>query len=184
MAKKGAKEVLVTGATGHQGGAVLRSLREKGIPVRALTRNPDKPEVRALVGHGTEVVRGDLDDKASLTRALEGVDSVYSVQEATEDPESEVRRGVTLIEAATRQRLSLFVYSSVGSADRNTGIPHFDSKARIEERLRASGLPWVILRPVFFMENWLRMREQIEEGALAMPIKPDIIGIYSDTERH
>jgi uncharacterized protein YbjT (DUF2867 family) len=144
-----------------------------GIPVRALTRNPDKPEARALVGHGTAVVRGDLNDPISLTRALEAVDSVYSVQASTGGPEAELREGVNLISAAARQRLSLFAYSSVGSADQNTGIPHFDSKAQIEERLRRSGLPWVILRPVFFMENWLGMRQAIDGGMLALPLKPE-----------
>src|ERR1700756_6025670 len=101
MAKKGANEVLVTGATGKQGGAVLRSLREKGFPVRALTRDPDKPEARALIGHGTEVVRGDLDDRASLARALDGVYGVYSVQSRTEKGiEDEIRQGIALAVAA------------------------------------------------------------------------------------
>src|SRR2546425_681173 len=98
MAKKSAKTILVTGATGRQGGAVLRRLREKGFSVRALTRDPAKPQARALVGQGTEVVRGELEDPASLTRALDGVDGVFSVQAAAEDGvEGEVRQGINLL---------------------------------------------------------------------------------------
>src|SRR5579864_8623927 len=94
------KLVLVTGATGHQGGATLRHLRERGFPVRALTRNPDDPKARSLFGHGTEVVRGDFDDEASLTRALDGVYAVFSVQNwRASDVESEIRQGINLANA-------------------------------------------------------------------------------------
>jgi uncharacterized protein YbjT (DUF2867 family) len=174
MAKKSAKTILVTGATGHQGGAALRHLRKRGFAVRALTRDPDKIEARALVGHGTEVVRGDLDDPVSLTRALDGVDGVYSVQTPAEHGvEAEVRQSSNLLDAAKRSQAAQFVYSSVASADKNTGIPHFDSKFRIEERVRVSGLHYTILRPAFFMENWLGMRDNINKGTLAFPLSPD-----------
>src|ERR1700730_6906378 len=107
MAKKNSKTILVCGATGKQGGAALRHLRDKGYSVRALTRNPDKPEAQALVGHGTEVVRGDLNDPTSLTRALDGVDGVFSVQSRTgQDVEGEVRQGVNIADAAKRSRVS------------------------------------------------------------------------------
>lgn len=172
MADKG-KLILVTGATGHQGGAALRHLRAKGFPVRALTRDPDQPAARALVGHGAEVVRGDLDDTASIARALDGVYGVFSVQNWQDGAEAEIRQGVNLLEAARRAVVSHFVYSSVGSADQNTGIPHFDSKFQIEERVRAAGVPYSILRPAFFMENWLGMRSNIEQGVLALPLKPE-----------
>jgi uncharacterized protein YbjT (DUF2867 family) len=187
MAKNSEKLILVTGATGQQGGAALRHLREKGFPVRALTRDPDSPRARALVGRGTEVVRGDLDDPASLTRALDGVYGVFSVQTSTEQGvEAEIRQGINLAEAA-RRSVSHFVYSSVGSADQKTGIPHFESKFRIEEHIRATGLRYTILRPAFFMENWLRMKDTIEQGTLAQPLSPhtrlqmiavDDIGIF------
>jgi len=174
MAKKTAKTILVTGASGKQGGAVLRRLREKGFSVRALTRDPAKPQSRALVGQGTEVVRGDLEDPTTLTRALDIVDGVFSVQSLeNQDVEAEVRQGINLLDAAKRSRISLFVYSSVVSADKNTGIPHFDSKFRIEERLRASGLQYAIFRPAFFMENWLAMRDGINQGSLSFPLSPE-----------
>lgn len=173
MPKNNDKTILVAGATGQQGGAALRHLREKGFGVRALTRNPDGPKARPLVGRGTEVVQGDLNDPASLTRAVEGVYGVYSVQASTGGAEAEIREGIQLADAAKRARVSHFVYSSVGSADRKTGIPHFDSKYRIEEHIRGTGLRYTILRPVFFMENWLHMRDAIEAGTLALPLSPD-----------
>ncbi len=173
LAKNNDKLILITGATGHQGGAAFHHLRERGFPVRALTRDPDKPNARAFIGHGVEVVRGDLDDPASLTRALDGVYGVYSVQNSRAGAEAEIRQGINLADAAKRSRISHFVYSSVASADQNTGIPHFDSKFRIEEHIRGTGLPYTILRPVFFMENWLSMKERIEGGTLAQPLNPD-----------
>ena len=166
--------ILVTGATGHQGGASLRHLRERGFSTRALTRNPDDPKARAAGGHGVELARGDMEDPASLTRALEGAYGVHSVQNShSAGVEGEIRQGVNLVDAAKRSRISHFVYSSVASADRNTGIPHFDSKARIEDHIRSAGMRYTIVRPVFFMENWLAMRQAIENGTLALPMNPD-----------
>jgi uncharacterized protein YbjT (DUF2867 family) len=167
------KPILITGATGLQGGAVFRSLRSKGFPVRAMTREPEKREARDLAGSGVEVVRGDLDDPASLMRALEGVYGAYSVQYARHGVEMEVRQGINLADAAKKSQISHFIYSSVGAADQNTGIPHFESKAKIERHVRDTGLPFTIVRPVFFMENWLAMRGQIELHTLAQPLTPD-----------
>jgi uncharacterized protein YbjT (DUF2867 family) len=174
MPKNNNRLILVTGATGQQGGAVLRKLRERGFPVRALTRDPNSEKARQLVGHGTEVVRGDLNDPISLTRALDGAYGVFSVQTSYEDGvESEVRQGMHLADAAKRSRISHFVYSSVGCADQGTGIPHFESKWLIEQHIRATGMRFTIFRPAFFMENWLGMRQQIEQGTLALPLKPE-----------
>ncbi len=167
------KPILITGATGLQGGAVFRSLRSKGFPVRAMTREPEKREARDLAGSGVEVVRGDLDDPASLMRALEGAYGAYSVQYARHGVEMEVRQGINLADAAKKSQISHFIYSSVGAADQNTGIPHFESKAKIERHVRDTGLPFTIVRPVFFMENWLAMRGQIELHTLAQPLTPD-----------
>jgi len=174
LAKTKDKTILITGATGKQGGAAVRHLREKGFSIRALTRHPDSQKARELVGHGTEVVRGDLNEPASLVRALEGVHGVYAVQTPMEEgPEGEVRQGMNLADAAKGLRINQFVYSSVGSADRKTGIPYFESKFRIEQHLRGTGLQFSILRPVFFMENWLGMRDTIEKGTLALPLSED-----------
>jgi uncharacterized protein YbjT (DUF2867 family) len=173
MATHEDKLILVTGATGRQGGAALRHLQQRKFPVRAVTRDPNQPKARALVGHGTEVVRADLDDTESLTKALDGVYGVYSVQSRADGIDSEIRRGINLADAAKRSRISHFVYSSVGSADKNTGVPHFDSKHKIEQHIRGTGMPFSIIRPVFFMENWLGMRSNIEKGVLALPLRPE-----------
>lgn len=169
--------ILVTGATGNQGGAVIRHLREKGFGVRAFTRDPDKPEARALINQsGIEIARGDFEDKPSLLRALEDVHGVFAVQTPYQDGvEAEVRQGIALIDAAHSSDISHFVYSSVGSADQHTGIPHFDSKWKIEEHLRGTGMPYTIVRPVYFMENWLRMKDQIAKGQLTLPLTPETI---------
>jgi uncharacterized protein YbjT (DUF2867 family) len=172
MAHKNAKVILVTGATGRQGGAAVRRLRERGFSVRALTRDPDQPKARVLTGPGTEVVRGDLDDQASLTRALEGVHGVFSVQGDDAGGENEARQGINLADAAKRARISHLVHSSVAAADQDTGVPDFAIKLRIEEHIRESGLRYTILRPVFFMENWVTMRSSIETGNLALPLEP------------
>jgi uncharacterized protein YbjT (DUF2867 family) len=173
MAKKAGRVILVTGATGKQGGAVFQHLEKHGFSLRVLTRHPEKPAARALINRGADVVQGDFDDPASLARALDDVYGVYSVQDWTEGAEAEVRQGIGLVDAANRSDVGHLVYSSVGSADRNTGIPHFESKFKIEERIRASGIRYTILRPVFFMENWLGMKDQIEHGSLALPLSPD-----------
>ena len=173
MAKNTDRTILVTGATGHQGGAVFRKLRDRGFPVRAFTRDPERAEAGRLVGHGAEVMRGDLDDPASITRALDGVYGVFSVQAHSElGAEAELRQGKNLIDAARRSRVTQFVYSSAARADQHTGIPFFESKAQIEEHLRNSGVRYAILRPTFFMENWMWQREQIETGTLALPLSP------------
>src|ERR1700761_1740425 len=172
MAKK-ERLILVTGATGKQGGAALRHLCAKGFAVRAMTRDPEQPKARALVGHGAKVVKGDMEDVASIVRALDGVDGVYSVQDWQGGVEQEGRQGVNLVEAAKRAVVDQIVYSSVSAADQNTGIPHFESKFQIEERIRRAGVPYTILRPVFFMENWLDMGQMIGQGAITLPLKPE-----------
>ncbi len=156
---------------------MIRHLREKGYAVRALTRHPDKPEARALIDQtGIEVAGGDYEDKASLLRALEDVYGVFAVQTPYESGvDAEVRQGIALIDAAHTSEVSHYIYSSVGSADQKTGIPHFDSKWKIEEHLRGTGMPYTIVRPVFFMENWLQMKDQIAKGPLMLPLTPETI---------
>ena len=167
------KTILVTGATGKQGGGVWQHLRQKGFTVRALTRDPEKPAARALEGHGGEVVRGDLSDRAGIERVLEDVFGVFSVQTFDHGVEQEIQEGKNLADAANRQGVEHFIYSSVWGADQQTGIPHFDSKGKVEEHLRRIGMSYTILRPVAFMENWLSMREVIEKGVLPQPLTPE-----------
>jgi uncharacterized protein YbjT (DUF2867 family) len=172
MAAKNSRSIVVTGATGNQGGAAFRHLKQRGFLVRALVRNPEGQKARELEDNGAEVLRGDFDKSESLERALDGADGAFSVQDWQAGPEAEIRQGTAFAEAANRQEVGHFVYSSVAAADQNTGIAHFESKGRIEERIRQIGTPYTILRPVFFMENWLMMREGIESGVITLPLSP------------
>lgn len=166
--------IVVSGATGQQGGAVARALLDRGFRVRALTRNTEKPEAKSLAESGAEVVRGDLDDRSSIEAALEGAHGVFSVQQFFEAGlEGEVRQGKALADAAKEAGVEHFVYSSVGSAHRDTGIPHFESKWEVEKHVRDIGLPYTVLRPVFFMQNWEWMGDPVLGGTLPQPLAPE-----------
>jgi uncharacterized protein YbjT (DUF2867 family) len=155
MANSKRSPVLVTGATGRQGGAVARHLLQRAIRVRALSRNPSKPPAQALARGGAEVVPGDLDDRASLARAMEGVSGVFSVQNWWETGTSrEIQQGMNVADAAKEARVPHFIYSSVGGAERGADITHWKTKWTIENHVRELGLPATILRPVGFMENY------------------------------
>jgi uncharacterized protein YbjT (DUF2867 family) len=149
------KLVLVTGATGQQGGAVARELLAGGYKVRAMTRKPDGDAAKALASAGAEIVKGDLDDAASVTAALKGVWGAFAVQNTWEaGVEGEERQGKQFAELAKKAGVQHYVYTSVGSAQRKTGVPHFENKIRVEQTVRDLGFPsFVILRPAFFMQN-------------------------------
>src|SRR5579862_2342511 len=151
------RTILVTGVTGQQGGAVAQALRGTGFHLRGLTRKPDSERAVAMSRNGVEIVKGDLDDEGTLRRALAGAWGVFGVQNAGEaGVEREEAQGKRLAKLAREAGVEHFVYTSVGSADKRTGVPHFDNKWRVEETMRGLGFPsHAILRPVFFMENLL-----------------------------
>jgi uncharacterized protein YbjT (DUF2867 family) len=169
------KSVLVTGATGKQGGAVARELLARGYPVRAMTRKPTEERAQALARLGARVVHGDLDEPASLSEAVEGVWGVFAVQNTWEaGVEREEEQGKRFAKVCKDAEVRLMVYSSVSSAQRNTGIPHFDNKWRVEETVRSLGFPsYTIIRPVFFMENFLSpwFKPGLDQGKLVMALK-------------
>jgi len=165
------RPILVTGATGQQGGAVARALLAKGQQVRVMTRHPEK--AASLAKAGAEVVQGDLTNRAILQMALRGVHGVFAMSTWVEEGmEAEVRQGTMLADAAKQAGITHYVYTSVGSAHRNTGIPHFDSKWKVEQHIREIGLPATILRPVWFMENFTTFAKPSAEGVLMLPMKP------------
>jgi uncharacterized protein YbjT (DUF2867 family) len=172
----GTDSILVTGATGQQGGATARALLAKGHAVRAMTRNPEGDAAKALAALGAVIVRGDLDDPSSLESAMDGVWGVFGLQNTWEaGVEQEEAQGKRLVDAAKAAGVQHYVYASVGSAHLGTGIPHFDNKSRVEDHLRTAGLPsFTIIRPVFFMENLLSpwFKPAIDEGNLAVGIAP------------
>jgi uncharacterized protein YbjT (DUF2867 family) len=168
------KIILVTGATGNQGGAIAHQLLQRGkFKVRAMVRDESKPAAQVLKQAGAELASGDFNDRASLDCALQGVYGVFSMQDFKEGAEVEIRHGKVMVDAARAAGIEHFVYSSVGSAQRNTGIPHFDSKFQVEEYVRAIGLSYTILRPVFFFYNYTAMRAMVEAGTLFQPLSPN-----------
>ncbi|MBI3595919.1 MAG: NmrA family NAD(P)-binding protein [Nitrospirae bacterium] len=173
---KGKDIILVTGATGQQGGAVARQLLSHRHKVRAMTRKPQGEPAKALAKLGAEVVQGDLDDAKSMEQALSGVWGTFAVQNTWEaGVAKEEEQGKRFAEAARKKNIQHFVYTSVGSAQRNTGIPHFDNKWRIEETVRRLGFPfYTILRPVFFMDNFLSpwFKPGLIQGKLMIGLKP------------
>lgn len=168
--------VLVAGATGRQGGAVVRHMLPKGWRLRALTRNPKSYAARQLAEKGVELVEGDMDDPASLERAARGVYGIYSVQDFwTVGARREVQQGKNLADVAKKAGVEHLVYSSVGGAERNTGITHWETKWVVEKHLRGLNLPVTVLRPASFMETYHITEVEIGllKGKLADPIRGD-----------
>jgi uncharacterized protein YbjT (DUF2867 family) len=167
--------VAVIGGTGQQGSAVIDALLAAGAPVRALVRDPGSAAARALQARSVEVVAADQEDGESLSSALVDVTSLFFMTTFADGTEGEVRRGTSVAEAAVRSHVPHVVYSSVGGAERATGIPHFESKRRVEERL-SELVPATFLRPTFFMEN---LRSQLVPDAsgdvvVRLPLAADV----------
>jgi uncharacterized protein YbjT (DUF2867 family) len=170
------KTILVSGATGKQGGALIKYLIRDGWRVRALTRNPRGRAAQELSKNGLEVVQADMDDMESLKSAMRGVYGVYSVQDFwTVGARPEVQQGKNMADAALAAGMEHFVYSSVGGTERNSGITHWETKWAVENYIRTLGLPATVLRPTAFMENYYIAAVEIGilKGKLADPIRGD-----------
>jgi uncharacterized protein YbjT (DUF2867 family) len=165
--------VVVTGSTGKQGGAVARGLLERGHKVRAVTRDPGSGQAKSLAQAGATLVAATLEDTAALTRALDGATSLFAMTTPFGGgTESETRQGVAAADAAKAAGVHL-VFTSVGSANRATGIPHFDSKYEVEKHIAKIGARATILAPVYFMENLLTFgKEQLAKGVYAGTLPP------------
>lgn len=171
------KVIAVTGATGQQGGAVARKLLVDGWKVRALTRDVDKPAAQELASLGAEVVPGDLENRAELDAAFQGAYGVFSVQNfwlPNVGFEGEIRQGKNVADAAKAAGVQHLVYSSVGAAHRGMGQKHFESKWIIEKHLHSLGVPYTILRPAAFFENFNWERAYILNGTFnAIGLRPE-----------
>ncbi|HEX7303111.1 NmrA family NAD(P)-binding protein [Lentzea sp.] len=178
--------VLVTGATGKQGGAAVRALVAAGVPVRALVRDPESERARAL---GVELVAGDLNDRESLTAATKGVQAVYSVQIAPFtadgfDFAAELAQAGNLVDAARESGVRQFIQTTVDGAGRRVRDERFpileasmNTKAAIQDRVREAGFErWTLFKPGFFMENFLPSSAFLfprgVEGGLVTMLKP------------
>jgi uncharacterized protein YbjT (DUF2867 family) len=163
------RKILVTGATGQQGGSLSRLLLQKKHKVYALTRNIQSSAAQDLRNRGANIVKGDLDDSDSLKRAVKDVESVFLMGTPFEDgTEGETRRGKLMADIAKENSIEHLVYSSVANANKNTGIPHFESKYKVEQHIKNLGIPHTIIGPTFFMENLLG--PGLDQGQLALPL--------------
>jgi uncharacterized protein YbjT (DUF2867 family) len=164
--------VVVMGATGQQGGAVVKNLLERGHEVRAVTRSTDSAKARALANAGVTLVRASLEDTAALTKALEGATSLFAMTTPFEgSPQAETRQGISAANAAKAAGVYL-VFNSAGSANRQTAIPHFDSKYEVEKHIAKIGVRATVLAPVYFMDNLYFGKEQLAKGIYATPLPP------------
>lgn len=169
--------ILVTGATGTQGGAVVDALlaAEADYAIHGLTRNPASDQARALAERGVTMVQGDLNEIDTLRPLVADVDAVFCVTDFwTAGYEQQVQQGKNVADAAAEAGVRHVVFSGVGSHDRNTDIPHFDSAWEIDQYLQQRGLPVTVLKPVFFMQNLEGMRDQILDGTLALALKEGV----------
>lgn len=164
--------IAVFGATGNQGGAVVNALLDRGASVRALVRNPDSEKAKALGAQGVELAYADVADPASLPRALKDVDAFFYMTTLTEDQQGsmsgETAQGIALADAAVEAGVPHVVFSSVGGAERKSGVPHFESKRRVEEYLDGLDIPVTVIRPVLFMDNFVFMGPSLENGEIVV----------------
>ncbi|MCW1407313.1 NmrA/HSCARG family protein [Rhizobium sp. 1AS11] len=169
------RSVLVTGATGQQGGAVVRALIARGHRVKAITRRPESDGAKRLAAAGVQVVAGDLDDAASVAAAAKGVDAMFLMGNSYEaGTDAETRQGIAAADAAKAAGIGHLIYSSVADADKKTGIPHFDSKYLVEKHVAGLGIPYTISAPVAFMENTVApwAIDGLRQGVYAAALPP------------
>ena len=166
------KTIFVTGATGNQGGAVAASLIKNGFKIKVLTRNVDSAKAQNFQKINVELIKGDLNDLNTYRYHLKDVDGIFSVQTFENGIDKEIKQGIDLSNLAKEYGVSHFLYSSVAGADLNTGIPHFESKYKIENYIKQLGLPYTIIRPSSLFENFLipQVKRRILKGTLTSPI--------------
>ncbi|WP_207586706.1 NmrA family NAD(P)-binding protein [Halomontanus rarus] len=173
-----ATSVLVTGATGNQGGAVVDHLLEAAteFDVRGLTRDAESEAARALEERGVTVVEGDLNDPNSLRGPVADADAVFAVTNFwTQGYDAQVQQGENLADVASDEGVDQFVFSGVGSHEKETGVPHFDSAWEIERHARDLDLPLTVLQPVFFLQNFEAFAEDIvDDGTLTLPLEEGV----------
>lgn len=169
------RTIVVTGATGRQGSAVVRHLLQNGWQVRALTRNAQSTPAKALAALGAAIVQGNMDDAASLQPTFAGAYGVYSVQTPyLHGPEAEIRQGKNVADVAKSVGVRHVVYGSAGIGKQQTGIPSWDSKQHIEAHMQALELPLTILRPMAFME--LMTDKQFYPAVSTWHVMPTLMG--------
>ena len=178
------KTILVTGGTGKQGGAVARNLKQHGYTVKVLTRNIDSPKALDLKRQNIILVKGDLNKPETYREHLKDVYGIFSVQTFENGISKEIRQGIGLATLAMDAGVKHFLYSSAIGAHLNTGVPHLESKFIIENHIRDMALPFTIIRPASFYENFLipQVKKGILNGKLSQPINSNTIIPYIATD--
>ncbi len=178
------KIILVTGGTGKQGGAVAKNLSEKGFLVKVLTRDPGSTQARVLQKLGIDLVKGDLDIPESYRKHLKDIHGIFSVQSFEKGVDKEIIQGTSLASLAKASGVSHFLYSSVAGVQLNSRVPHFESKLLIENHIKKIGLPFTIIRPASFYENFLipQVKKGILKGKFVQPIRQNTIMQYIASE--
>ncbi|SDQ43328.1 NmrA/HSCARG family protein [Natronobacterium texcoconense] len=173
-----ATSVLVTGATGNQGGAVVDHLLESDaeFDVYGLTRDASSETAEELSDRGVTMVEGDLNEKETLAPHVAEVDAVFAVTNFwTQGYDQQVKQGKNIAEVASEEGVDQFVLSGVGSHWEDTGVPHFDSAWEIEQHAQELDLPLTTLGPVFFFQNLEAFAEDVvEDGQIALPLEEGV----------
>ncbi|WP_276502073.1 NmrA/HSCARG family protein [Terrimonas pollutisoli] len=178
------KTIFVTGATGKQGGAAIKHLLQRGFAIKAFTRNKESKAAQLLRQPNVEIIEGNLDEPSTYTDHLDNIHGIFAVLDFKQGPTKETEQGFDLIIAAKEKSIAHFLYSSVIGADANTGIPHWESKNKIENLLKQSGVHHTIIRPCYFMENFLlpQVKSRLLKGKLVMPLHKKKVQQYMSTE--
>lgn len=168
--------VVVLGATGGQGGAVVDALLDAGLPVRAVVRDSDSTRAQTLADKGVELAIGDIAAGTGLEEAFAGAAGVFALTTPFESGgvDEEIVQGTAIIDAATAAKVPYLVFSSVASANLDTGVPHFDSKYRVEQLLADSGIPHTIVGPTYFYDNLLGGADALAAGVVPIAMPDDL----------
>lgn len=197
------KLITVFGATGNQGGSVIKSLLAdpaitKEFKIRGITRDVTKPAAQALAKQGVEPFKADLSSKPSLTDAIRGSHTIFLVTNYWESAQYsvEVSQGKNVVDVAKQEGVQHIIFSSLLNVTKTTNgrlshVPHFDGKADIEDYIRESGIPATFFLPGYFMSNFKQMFQRKEDGdgkveySWAVPVSKDakfpLVEIASDT---
>lgn len=171
------KTVLITGATGNQGGAVVDHLlaSDAEFEILGLTRDASGDQAQALADRGVDMVEGDLDDPDSLRPHVSRADGVFAVTNFwTQGYDRQVQQGKNIADVAADEGVGHFVFSGVGGHEQETGIPHFDSAWEIDQHAQDRDLPMTVLKPVFFFQNFEAFVDDITDGTLAFPLEEGV----------
>ena len=178
------KTIFVTGATGNLGGAVVRNLLLHGFKVKAFTRHTDSAAAKALQQENVQLIKGNLDEPATYAEHLKEVDGIFCVLTYDKGTKKEIQQGIDLVNTAKENGVRHFLYSSVIGADSHTGIPHWESKFKIENYLKQSGLHYTIIRPCSLFENFLipQVKSRLLKGKLVTPTHKNRVQQYTSAE--